>query len=153
MKKTILLLLLLSIIDPTTAQNDSLFNRQMNGILSSIKKIDSSANLVKKQKIFWCRKSINIKYYSATDKTIKHKMKLRNIGGKTYAIHKLNFGYSTKIKMTTQDDVPIFIRRKDNENNVITTFTYLGNSKWYLNHTADNQTKKYFVTKDISNWR
>jgi small nuclear ribonucleoprotein (snRNP)-like protein len=156
MKKIILTFLLFVAFTLTNAQNDTLFNRHMNGILTTIKQIDSSANPVKRQRIYWCRKRIKIKYYSATNNTIKHKVVIRSKNGQTYARHKLKTGYSTLIRLTTVDDIPIFISRKNLYDNIkyVLTFAYLGNSKWYFNYRVDNeQTKKYFVTRDTRNWR
>jgi hypothetical protein len=153
MKKGILLVLLLSVANILSAQNDSLFTRQMTGILATIKTIDSSANLVKKEKFRLKQKKVKIKYYSSTDNTIKHKVIILSRNGKTYAMHKMRFGYSTKIKMTTLDDLPIFIRRRDAEGNTAVLFNYRGNAKWYFNYKVGDQTKKYFVTQDISKWR
>jgi hypothetical protein len=153
MKKGILNILLFSVVGIVSAQSDSLFTRQMTGILATIKTIDSSANLVKKEKFRWRQKKVKINYYSFSDNTIKHKVIIRSRNGKTYALHKMRFGYSPKIKMTTLDDMPIFIRRRDSKGNTAVLFNYLGNAKWYFNFKVDDQTKKYFVTQDISKWR
>lgn len=153
MKKGLLIILLISVANMLSAQNDSLFTRQMTGILASIKTIDSSANLVKKEKFRWSQNKVKIKYTSSIDNTIKHKVIIRSRNGKTYAMHKMRFGYSTKIKMTTLDDMPIFLRRRDAEGKTAVLFNYLGNSKWYFNYKVNEQTKKYFVTQDISKWR
>jgi len=153
MKKLLLTILLILSLDIILAQNDTILIRQMNSILNSIKTIDTKADLIKKQKMHWRGKSTKIKCYSETDKTIKHKVRLYNEDGNIFARHKLRSGYYIKIKMITKNDVPIFIKRKDTKNNVTTTFTYLGNSKWYFNYSAENLSKKYFVTVDISQWR
>lgn len=155
MKKTQVIIALLLAFTATKAQTDTLFTRNMNGILASIHQIDSSANLVKHQCFWFSQNRIRLNYYSSTDKRVHHKAVVRYRNNKVYARHIYKTGYSTLIRISTIDDAPIFITRRNTFEKIrhVVTFTYLGNSKWYFNYKVGDDTKKYFFTRDIGPWR
>jgi hypothetical protein len=151
-----LLLLLAAIILTTNqflAQNDTFAIRQMTDVLNIIKTTDQGTDLLSRQKLCWRRNRVKLSYYSSENNFIVYKVKLKHKRGRIYAYHKLKIPSSIKIKMTTLDDVPILIFSKNKIKHDKLTFTFLGNSKWYFNHTINNRTKKHFFTHDLSNWR
>jgi hypothetical protein len=152
--KKIILIIFITAFAKLSSQCDSLPEIFMTKILSDVKKIDSAAGLVKKQKMNWRRKTVRLKYYSGKDRTISHKVVLRYRQGKTHATHTLRWGYRRKIKMLTLDDVPVYLCEKDlYEQRMVMTFIYLGNSKWYFNRKSHDLRMKSFFTRDVSQWR